>query len=41
MMLEPWFSILAIVWTQIEMILKAFATMDTAIEKNKIVLLTT
>lgn len=35
------FSVLAIDWTQIKMILKSFATMDIAIEKNKTVLLTT
>lgn len=39
--LEPWFSISATHWTPVEMILESFAAVDTAMEKNKIVLLTT
>lgn len=39
--LEPWFSISATHWTPLEIILESFAAVDTAMEKNKIVLLTT
>ena len=33
--LEPWFSILATHWTQIEMTLESSITMDTTVEKDK------